>query len=419
MSAQSTIGNQPKTVAILGAGGRGRGFASLVSSMPHLGKVVAVAEPRDDYRKSVAETYSVPSSHVFKTWQEFITKPKMADAVVIATMDRDHVVPAVKCMELGYDILLEKPMGVSLDECKRIEAAQRKAGCILGVCHSLRYAKGFRTLKELVDSGAIGRIMTVDQVEGVGLYHQAHSFVRGNWGNEGRSTFMLLAKSCHDVDYLAYLVGKPCISVASYGALSYFKRENAPANSTERCTDPCPAEPSCPFSSLKQYVYTDRTRWWGDVVSLDHSVEAHLEAVKTGPYGRCVWKCDNDVVDHQVVAMQFADDITVTFTMTAFAEGIGRRTRVHGTKGYAEFTEEGLWIKDFTSRNVQTVKIAPEPGGHGGGDARIVREWLQALHTRDDSNIVANAQESLRSHAIVFAAEKSRREGRIVQLAEM
>lgn len=417
MSKQSNIASTPRSVAILGAGGRGRMFASLIDSTPHLGRVVAVAEIRDDYRKEAAQKFAIPPTHVFNTWQEFVARPKMADAVVIATMDRDHMVPAVKCMELGYDILLEKPMGVTLEECRRIEAAQRKAGCILGVCHSLRYQKNFRTLKDVVESGAIGRVMTIDHLEGVGFHHQVHSFVRGNWGNEGRSSFMLLSKSCHDIDFIAYLVGRECLSVASYGALSYFRPENAPAGSTERCTDPCPAEPTCQFSALKQYVYTNREKWWANVASHDHSLQAHLAAVKTGPYGRCAWKCDNDVVDHQVVAMQFADDITATFTMTAFGEG--RRTRVHGTKGCVDFTKDGLSITDFATQNVQSIKIAPEQGAHGGGDARVAREWLHALHSRDDSQIVANAQESLRTHSIVFAAEKARREGRIVKLAEM
>lgn len=412
----------PKTVAILGAGGRGAGFANLIREFSLLGRVVAVAEPRDDYRAAFAKEHQVAAGKVFKTWQAFVKKPKMCDAVVISTMDREHVGPAVACLDLGYDVLLEKPMATSLADCQAIEAAQRRSGAIVGVCHSLRYNKGFRKVKELVDSGLIGRVMSLDQLEQVAYWHQAHSFVRGNWGNEGRSAFMLLAKSCHDIDYIAYLIGKdkPCQRVSSFGHLSHFTRAHAPAGSPERCTDGCPVEATCPYSAIKTYVQTEHRTWWpACVCSLDHSAEAHLEAIRKGPYGRCVYRCDNDVVDHQVVCMEFAQDITATFTMTAFTQGGGRKLRVHGDKGELSFDEGRITVKTFGDNNVQEIALGQESGGHGGGDNRVVREWLQALHSRDDSGIVANAQESLRTHTIVFAAERSRREGRMITITDM
>ncbi len=410
-----------KTIAVLGAGGRGQGFGKIIKSYSHLAKIVGVAEPRDAYRLPFVELHAIEPSMAFKDWRQFIARPRMCDAVVISTMDREHAECAVACLKLGYDILLEKPMATTLADCRAIEAAQRASGGkIVGVCHSLRYAKNMRTLRDMVAGGAIGRVMTMDHLEPVGLFHQAHSFVRGNWGNEGRSTFMLMAKSCHDIDYISYVIGKPCLSVMSYGHLSYFTRANAPAGSTERCTDGCPVEPTCPFSAIKQYVQTNREQWWANFVSADHSQEAHMEAIKTGPYGRCVWKCDNDVVDHQVVAMHFADDITATFTMTAFTrDGQGRQVRVHGTTGDLELVNDQLKLHTFATRDTQTINFGVESGGHGGGDDRIVHEWLTALHTRDDSKVVANAQESLKSHTIVFAAEESRKQGRVVKIAEM
>lgn len=409
----------PKTVAILGAGGRGTGFAHLVRDFHLLGRVVAVAEPRDDYRAAFVKEHRVASGKAFKSWQEFVKKPKMCDAVVISTLDRDHVGPAVACLNLGYDVLLEKPMATSLADCQAIEAAQRRHGAIVGVCHSLRYNKGFRKVKELLDAGAIGRVLSLDLLEQVAYWHQAHSYVRGNWGNEGRSTFMLLSKSCHDIDYIAYLIGKdkPCQRVSSFGHLSHFTRANAPAGSPERCTDGCPVEPTCPYSAIKTYVQVENRAWWpAAVCSHDHSAEAHLAAIRTGPYGRCVYRCDNDVVDHQVVCMEFAQDVTATFTMTAFTQGGGRKLRIHGDKGELLFDESRITVKTFGDNNVQELIIGRESGGHGGGDNRVVREWLQALHSRDDSGIVANAQESLRTHAIVFAAERSRREGRTITI---
>jgi predicted dehydrogenase len=283
----------------------------------------------------------------------------------------------------------------------------------------MRYHKGFRKVKELIAGGAIGRLITLDLIEQVNVWHQAHSFVRGNFGNEGRATFMLMAKSCHDIDYLCYVVGEPVLRVSSFGSLTYFRPEYAPPTSTERCTDPCPVESKCTYSAIKVYVDGDREVWPAAMCSHNHSREAHIQALKTGPYGRCAYKCDNDVVDHQVVNLQFAKDITATFTMTAFTQDGGRLLRAHGTLGEIAFNETSITIKTFADRNVQKIEIGAEAGGHGGGDARVVQDWLLALHSRDDSGVVANAQESLASHTVVFAAEKSRREKKMVELSEM
>ncbi|HEY3418688.1 MAG TPA: Gfo/Idh/MocA family oxidoreductase [Armatimonadota bacterium] len=411
-------GAQPITVAILGAGGRGQGFAQIIGEMSHLAQVVAVAEPRDAYRQRMVENYRIPDAHVFTSWQEFIAQPKLCDAVVISTMDRDHAVPAIACLEKGYHLLLEKPMATTLEDCQAIAAAGRNAGTIGAVCHSLRYNKGFSKVKELIDAGRIGRLITIDQLEQVAYWHQAHSFVRGNWGNEGRSTFMLLAKSCHDIDYIAYLTGQPCRQVSSFGALTYFTPESAPPGSTARCTDGCPAESTCPYSAIKWYVQGNRETWPGDMVSPVHTYAAHLEAIKTGPYGRCVYQTDNDVVDHQVVMMEFDGDITATFTMTAFTQGGGRKIRVHGTQGEIEFSEGSITLRTFGDENVEVITPGQEIGGHGGGDTRVVRNWLEAIRTGDNSLVLTDLQESLRTHTIVFAAEQARREKRLVSLAE-
>ncbi len=406
---------EPKTIAIIGAGGRGQLFARMFHEAYPKARLAAVAEPRDEYRELVARNYQLPRENVMQSWQEFVSRPKLCDAVFIGTMDREHVEPAVACMKLGYDVLLEKPMAVTLADCQLIERTQRETGCIFGVCHSLRYQKGFRKVKELVDSGTIGKIVTVNLTEQVGWWHQAHSFVRGNWGNESRSTFMLLAKSCHDIDYIHYLIGKRCLSVSSYGSLSYFRPENAPPGAGERCIE-CPIERSCHYSAIRHYVDADRTCWPADVVSLVHSREAHLEAIRTGPYGRCVWKCDNDVVDHQTVNMLFEDNVTAVFTMVGLSRDCSRYLRLYGTLGEIYFDQNTITVKTFADNNITTIQLGSERGGHGGGDQRIVDTFIDALFTRDDSRIVANAQESLKTHTVVFAAEQSRREGRTINL---
>jgi predicted dehydrogenase len=382
------------------------------------GVVAAVAEPREAYRQVVAAANQLSAGMVFCDWREFVAKPKMCDAVVLATLDRDHVEPAVACLKKGYDLLLEKPMATTLADCRAIEAAQRASGAIVGVCHSLRYQKGFRKVRELIAAGAIGRLMSLDLVEQVAWWHQAHSFVRGNWGNEGRSTFMLLAKSCHDIDYLCFLAGAPATQVNSFGHLSYFRRENAPAGAGERCVD-CSIERTCPYSAIRQYCEGEIQHWPASTVAPVHTREAHYEAIRTGPYGRCVWKCDNDVVDHQVVSLQFPGEVTATFTMTAFTQQGGRQLRAFGTEGDLTFDEGKIVIRTFADRNEQTIVLGAEPGGHGGGDSRLLRDWLTALHTRDTAGVVANAQESLASHEVVFAAEISRREGRSVSLEQL
>jgi predicted dehydrogenase len=395
------------------------GFGDLIASFPEWARVAAVAEPRDEYREGFARKHGLEPGVVFRTWQEFTAQPRLCDAVVICTQDRDHVGPAVACTRLGYHMLLEKPMAVTLADCRAIAAAQREAGTITAVCHSMRYHQAFGRLRELVTEGRLGRIVTVDQIEQVAWWHQAHSFVRGNWSREDESSFMLLAKSCHDIDYLSYLVGLPCLRVASFGALTYFRPENAPAGSSARCVD-CALEPGCAYSAIRHYVRGNRERWPADVVSYDHSEAAHLRAVETGPYGRCVWKCGNDVVDHQVVLLEYAGDVTATFTMTAFTARGGRLLRVHGTDAEATFQDEGrIVLRTFATGREEEIGFEAEEGGHGGGDARVMRSWLRAVVESDPAHVLTDVQESLRTHTVVFAAEKSRRERRMVEIAAM
>jgi predicted dehydrogenase len=410
--------DSPVSVAIVGAGNRGSGFAEIISRLPQLARIGAVAEPRREYREAFAAQYQLPQGSVFTDWRDLTARPRLCDAVIVATMDREHVDSAVAFTGLGYHMLLEKPMATSLEDCRRIVRAQAEAGTITSVCHSLRYNHRFAELKRVVESGRIGRVVTIDQLEQVAWWHHAHSYVRGNWGNEGRSTFMLLAKSCHDIDYIAHLVGAVCRRVASYGSLSYFTRQNAPAGSGERCTS-CALEPGCAYSALKHYVESDRGQWPAAMVSAEHSREAHLAALADGPYGRCVWKCDNDVVDHQVVCMEFDAGVTATFTMTAFTQGEGRRIRVHGTEGEVEFTEAEMSVRTFADNRTERVVLETEEGGHGGGDARVVMSFLAAIREKNAALVITDVRESLRSHAIVFAAELSRREGRMVTMKEM
>ncbi|MES2201362.1 MAG: Gfo/Idh/MocA family oxidoreductase [candidate division FCPU426 bacterium] len=409
-------------VAILGAGGRGWGFARLINSLAPLAKETAVAEPREHARKTFAAEYGIDGAQVFNNWREFCAAPKQWDAVVISTMDQDHSGPALACLAKGYAVLLEKPMATTLEECEAIEAAQRASGAIVAVCHSMRYHSGFSKVRELVAEGKIGRLMGVDQIEQVAYWHYVHSYVRGKWGVEKDSSFMLLAKSCHDIDYLSALSGLECLRVSSFGSLSHFKKENAPQGSTPYCMDGCAVEESCAFSAKR--LYAGQLPVWISPLPPDvkDSPEARTEALRKGPYGRCVYLADNDVVDHQVVILEYIGGLTATFTMTGFTQNPGRKIRVHGTEGEIEFEEGGLpegdklLLKRFSASGSESIPVPAEEGGHGGGDDRVVQNWLRAIQKNDPSLVMTNAQESLKTHRIVFAAERARLENRVVTL---
>ena len=403
-------------VAICGAGSRGTMFGELIGQRPEWARVVAIAEPKRELRERFAAEHGLAAASCYDDWRELLAADESLDAVVVTTMDREHAGPAITALQAGHHLLLEKPMAPTWEECEQIAHAAEEASGVTAVCHSMRYARPFRMLKEVVDSGRLGQVVTVDHIEQVNWWHQAHSFVRGKWGNEARSAFMLLAKSCHDIDYLSYLLGRRCKAVSSFGSLSYFTEANAPEGSGERCVD-CAVEPDCPWSAMKLYVDADRENWPARTASpLDHSRQAHLDAVSHGDYGRCVWRCDNDVVDHQVVALEYEGAVTATFTMTGFTAVGGRRTRVHGTEGSAEFGEHGIEVGRYGQGAVERIAIEPDSGGHGGGDKRIADSWLRAIRFGDRDQVVSSVRESLATHRIVFAAEQARRERRVVEL---
>lgn len=411
---------QTFTFAILGAGGRGRNCANWIKRHPEAGRAVAVAEPNPERRKRIADDHAIPQDKQFERWEDLLSKPKFADAVINTTMDRLHAPSATKALGLGYHMILEKPMATSLEDCIAIDKARRDNKRIVSVFHSMRYAPIYEEVKKLIDSGAIGKVVTFDEMEAVGHIHQSHSFVRGNWGNESRSTFMLMSKSCHDVDIFSYLVGKPCIRVSSFGSLSYFCKENAPKGAPPFCSDGCPAEMSCPYSSMK--IYNSQADGWAEHAGVwDPDFETRMKKLRHSKFDACVFQTDNDVVDHQVVSFEYEGGITGTFTMTAFHSFGGRFLRVHGTHGYirAETETNTIEINRHADRKIDRVSLQHLQGSHGGIDDIVMQNFVHALRTNDPSVVLTGTDESLRSHAIVFAAEKARREKRVVEIAEL
>lgn len=401
------------TFAILGYGGRGRGFAHMLKWPQYGGRVVAVAEPDPDKRADAARLWDLPPERLFDSARALLAQPRLADVLINTTMDRLHAETAIPAMRLGYHMLLEKPMAVTLEDCEAIERAQRETGVVVCVAHSLRYHRLYATVKQMADAGVIGEIISFDQLEGVGDIHFSHSFCRGNWGNQSRSTFMLMSKSCHDVDLFNYLVGRPCRRVTSFGTLTHFTRAHAPHGAPERCLDGCPAAVACPYHAAKVYLEIPDWRY----VFPRQDDASVLEYLRTGPYGRCVYQTDNDVVDHQVVAFEYDGGLTGTFTMTAFHPG-GRYLRLHGTKGYIQAEIDALDIvhHDFTTRNTNRIKVSVGSGGHGGGDALVMQSLVDAVRQGDPKAVLTSAQESLASHRVVFAAERARLEKRVVEV---
>ncbi len=420
---------QKKKLILIGGGNRGNSYTKIGKELGKF-ELVAIAEPIKARRDYFAKLHGIPENMCFESWEPLIALGKIADAAIVSTMDRDHFAPAMAAIEAGYDILLEKPAAPSLEECRAIEKAAKEKGVRVLVCHVLRYNRFFRVIRKFIDEGKIGRIINIDHTEGVGDMHYSHSYVRGKWHKEEDSTFMLLAKSCHDIDIIQWLLGKECKRVQSFGALTYFTRANAPEGSTDRCYDGCPYIESCPYSAKKIYIDSKHFgNWLRSSVTRNHELtddETVIRGLAETDYGRCVFKCDNDVVDHQTVNMEFEDDITVTFTMSAFNLG-GRRIRIMGTKGMLDaYTwDPVISIENFDTKEVEKINIEDAVAGdsilsgHGGGDSGIMNAFYDMLCGKTSADELSNISVTLKSHTIVFAAEKSRLEGRVVSISEM
>lgn len=412
-------------IIVVGAGGRGKDYTDIMARFPEKFQVVGVAEPIESRREYMRTKHNIPAENCFDTWEKILEKPKFADAAIISTMDRMHFAPAMEAIRKGYNLLLEKPAAPTAEECLAIESEAKKYGVRILVCHVLRYSPFYVTLKSLIDKGEIGRVMSIQHAEGVGNVHQSHSFVRGNWGNSEKSSPMLLQKSCHDMDILQWLVGKECKRVSSFGSLTYFIKENAPEGSPDYCIEGCPMAAECPYNAVKLY-YDDKDNDWfrnaatGIVSPTDDEV-AH--ALRTTQYGKCVFKCDNNVVDHQVVNLEFEDGTVVDFNMSAFNKG-GRYIRVMGTKGEIlnRNTDGILELYKFEdgSKTLIDIKTYGDTivSGHGGGDEGIVHALYDYLTTGVITEQLSEIGISVKNHMIAFAAEESRHTGKVVNIKE-
>ena len=418
-----------RKVIVIGCGGRGKTYTDIMKKeFSDDFEVVACAEPIDDRRNYISKTHDIPDELCFESWEPIFEREKFADVVIIATMDRDHYAPAMAAIEKGYDLLLEKPVAATPEQCRKIQKAAEEKGVFVLVCHVLRFTRFYIALKNIIDSGEIGKVMAIQAIEGVGDVHQSHSFVRGNWGNSDRSSPMILQKTCHDMDILAWLIGEKCTEVHSFGSLSYFTRENAPEGSPERCIDGCPHAETCPYNAMDIYVDLkyDCKGWFDSVATekIEPTREDCIEAMKTTQYGKCVFKCDNNVVDHQTVNLRFGKEVYVDFSMSAFTKG-GRVLKIMGTKGEidARMSGDNIEIFNFSTRQSRKFDFDTEAagemitGGHGGGDTGIIHALRDLLNGHKIKSI-CEIGESCDNHMISFAAEESRLTGKVIDMAE-
>lgn len=398
--------------AIIGYGARGHLYSQVIKELG--GNITAICDidsNRLDYAKKVI---NINNKALYRDIDVLLAKGKLADICIIATQDSQHREHAVKALSVGYDLLLEKPIARNIEELNDIYNAAKKYNKKVFICHVLRYAPFFNKIKEELDTGLYGNICTINLTENVAYWHQAHSFVRGNWANTDNSTPMIIAKCCHDLDLLSWYIGKSCLSVNSFGSLSYYNINNAPKGSGERCID-CEVKNNCPYNAEKFYIF-DRfdkgfTNWPVDVVATAPTREKLYQALKSGKYGKCVFKCDNNAVDHQVVNILFEEGITAHLTMTAFSKDSYRDIHLHCEKGeiYGSGRDNILNCNIFgaSSKKIDTNTALKDSYGHGGGDYNLIKDIISLYNGNTGKNLTS-IENSLLSHFIGFSAEKSR-----------
>jgi predicted dehydrogenase len=416
--------DKPVTAITLGAGGRGNVYGNFAAKFPDQLKIIGVAEPIALRNERYTKKHQIPDANRFDTWERVFERPKMADAIIITTPDNLHYAPCMKALSMGYDVLLEKPIAPTEKECRDILALSKKTGRIVAVCHVLRYAPYFIKMRELIAQGAIGDIISVQHLEPIEHVHMAHSYVRGNWHNSKATTPIILAKSCHDLDIIKWVINKPAKQISAMGDLKWFRKENAPAGSTARCTDGCVVERTCPYSAIKSYHEKRQRIGVFDLPDdkTKHS-EAIMEKLKTTNYGRCVYRMENDQPDHYITNIQFGDNVTASFSMEAFTSYAGRRTRIMGSMGDMVGDMNELVVTDFrTEKQIKLVPIAEDVegyknNGHGGGDWLLARDFVQAVAQQNPKLLTSTIDESIESHIMGFMAEESRKTSKVMKVS--
>ncbi len=403
----------PVSAIVIGAGSRGRIYADYALNNPHKLKIAGVAEPEAARRKLFAKEHNLSETQCFPDWQSILSRKKMADAAFICTQDNMHVEPAIAAMNQGYNLLLEKPVATSPEGCLQMLKEYQKHSISIAVGHVLRYTGFFHRIKQLIDNGEIGRITGIQHNENIGHIHYSHSYVRGNWRREELASPILLAKSCHDMDILLYLTNARQVKISSFGNRSVFTEANKPKGTPRRCLDGCPLDSVCPYFAPRIYM-TGSTDWPVDTITTDLTPKGIKEALLSGPYGRCVYSCDNDVMEQQTVNMLFDNSIPAVFSMSAFTESTCRTLKVVGEKGQinGHMEKNEIEIHNFSSNDVKTIHLENTSTLHGGGDTGIMQNFISHI-ANPAIPLRSSFEESIFSHIITFTAEKARKQNSV------
>jgi len=412
------------SVSIIGCGSRGATYGRLMHGMPDKFEILSVCDNNADKLKNCGDVFGIAEENRFLSEEKFFDE-KRSDLLVIATLDTDHIRMTKKAILLGYKILLEKPVSDNAEELNELSSLAKEHNAFIMVCHVLRYTWANRTIMEVLKSGRLGKLIEINHTEQVGFWHFAHSYVRGNWRNTDVSAPMIMAKSCHDLDLLQEYAGSPCKKIYSIGDLSWFKPQNAPDGAAERCLY-CKYADNCAYSAKLKYI-----TWWKEagcpqcwpysVLSVQPLTEEVVtDALKNGPYGRCVFACDNNVADNQLVQMEFENGVRATFNVTAFTKYLGRKTTFYFSGGVLAYDEGANTIIEmpFVGNDVVHEYNASDEFGHGGGDLGLVNALYSAL-TDKNASVDTSLDNSIESHLMAIATEQSRLAGgRAVEMKE-
>lgn len=408
----------PVTIVAIGAGNRANKYLEYAVRHPERLRPVGVVEPNPLRRKALADKFGITPEHCFADYASFFGHPLTADAVLIATPENEHFKPCMMAIEAGYHVLLEKPIAQTLDECQQIADAARRKGVIVGVCHVLRYHPYFIRIKQIVDSGELGSMISISHKAAVGIDRMTHGYVRGLWRREELSNPILISKCCHDIDFLLWLTAARCRRLSSFGSLRWFRTENAPAGCAKRCIE-CAIESSCPYSAVD--LYRTRRDWISNFdipegLDIGQVIDREL---RSGPYGRCVFHCDNDVVDHQILAMEMENDVTISFTMDAFTRNDRRETHIRFSLGEIDGDERQLRIRRFRGNREEIINFSEflNMPFHAGADLNLIEDFVETIACKEHT-FRTSIEQSLESHRICHEAERSRLTGQTVLLTE-
>jgi len=454
---------KPITAILIGAGDRGADtYGEYALRNPSSIKFIAIAEPQKRRREKFVNQHQISKENIFESWEPLLEKEKLADVAIITTQDKMHYEPTIRALKQGYDILLEKPMSTTLEECKSLADISEEEERLLQVCHVQRYSPFYTIIKSTIDSGKIGKVVNISLRENVSPFHYSHSYIRGHWHNRENSSPMILAKSCHDMDILFWLVNQKVQRISSFGSQKFFGRENMPEGAPDYCIQGCPVEETCLYNAQRIYLdiipllhigaksskgfekfivksvlrfpklvnlplfrrMRNYSEWPVSTITSDLSWEGKIKALEETNYGKCVFKMDDhNVVDHQVVNIEFANQTTATFTLHGFSDEEGRTLRIDGTKGtiLGEHLASGdkiMLIEHLTDEKTDIWKSG-RMDGHGGGDEGLIKTFIKNIKSQARNDVLTDARASLESHLMAFAADIARLERRVVELEEI